>query len=221
MALPALYAEETYLDKEWYTEDEYFAIEDRSSDRWEFLPDGPPSPNSPRLGRIRAMSGGTLDHGVIAGNLLTALNIALRGAGIRTCRVFGSDVKIHAADGRNTFPDVSVICGRPSLHRGRRDIFANPIFVAEVLSPSTEAYDRSAKRESYQGIPSLQHYLLLAADRARVELYTRQESGWRFEVWEGGAALLSLPALDVALTLADLYEGVEFEPIIQFQMTEE
>ena len=89
MAFSALYAEEPLSDKNWHTEDEYFALEDRSPDRWEFLPDGPLNPDWLRLGRIRAMSGGTLDHAVISGNLVTALNIALHGAGIRTCRVFG------------------------------------------------------------------------------------------------------------------------------------
>lgn len=211
MALPALYAEEPLLDKDWYTEDEYFALEDRSPDRWEFLPEGPLNPDGLRLGRIHAMSGGTLDHGGIGGNLVTELNIALRGAGIQTCRVFGSDVKIHPPEGRNTYPDVSVVCGKPSLYRGRNDIFTNPIFVAEVLSPSTESYDRNKKRLAYQTIPTLQHYLLITADRAQAELYTREEADWRFETYEGWEAIITLPALGVTLALADLYAQVEFE----------
>ena len=211
MALPALCAEEPLLDKDWYTEDEYFALEDRSPDRWEFLPDGLPARDGTRLGRIRAMSGGTLDHGSVGGNLVTALNVALRAAGVRTCRVFGSDAKVHPLEGRNTYPDVSVVCGRPDFYRKRRDIFTNPIFVAEVLSPSTEAYDRNEKRESYQTIPTLQHYLLLAADRARVEVYTREEEGWHYDVREGSEAELPLPALGLILALADLYALVDFK----------
>ena len=213
MALPALYAEEPLLDKDWYTEDEYFALEDRSPNRWEFLPEGPFNPEGTRLGRIRAMSGGTLDHGGIGGNLVTALNVALRGAGIQTCRVFGSDVKVHPPEGRNTYPDVSVVCGKPNLHRGRNDIFTNPIFVAEVLSPSTESYDRNKKRLAYQTIPTLQHYLLITADRARVELYTREASGWHFEAHDGLEAEIALPALGVTLALTDLYERIDFEQI--------
>ncbi len=211
MALPALYAEESLLDKDWYTEDEYFALDERSNDRWEFLPAGPPNVDGSRLGRIRAMSGGTLDHSAIAGNLVTALNNALRGAGIRTCRVFGSDVKIHLLEGHNTYPDMSVVCGRPDLYWKRRDIFTNPIFIAEVLSPSTEAHDRNKKWASYQTIPTLQHYLLVTTDRARVELYTREGGGWRLEVWEGLEAELPLPALGVTLAVADLYALVDFE----------
>ena len=211
MALPVLYAKEPLLNKDWYTEDEYFAFEERSQERWEFLPDGPLSLDGSHLGRIRAMSGGTLDHGGIGGNLVTALNVALRGAGIRTCRVFGSDVRVHPPEGRNTYPDVSVLCGQPDLYRGRNDIFTNPIFVAEVLSPSTEAYDRNKKRLAYQTIPTLQHYLLITADRARVELYTREVSGWHMEAYEGLETILPLSALGVTLALADLYAQVNFE----------
>ncbi len=211
MALPALYAQDPVLDKDWYTEDEYFALEDRSPERWEFLPDGPPNPNGPPLGRIRAMSGGTYEHGMIGGNLVTALNNAFHGAGIQTCRAFGSDIKIHPAEGRNTYPDVGVVCGKPDRYLGRRDILTNPILIAEVLSPSTEGYDRNSKKASYQTIPTLQHYLLIAADRAYLEIYTREEAGWLFEAWEGMDAQIPLSALGITLTLADLYIQVEFE----------
>lgn len=130
------------------------------------------------------MSGGTINHGAIGMNLGRALGDASRGAGIQTCGTFGCDVKIHTGDGRNTYPDVSVICGKPELYLARRDILTNPIVVAEVLSPSTEAYDRSDKWVSYQSIPTPQHYLLLAADRVRVEVYMREAVGWHFEAWE-------------------------------------
>lgn len=208
MALPALFAPNLLVDKDWHTEDEYFALEDQSQARWEFVPDGAPGP---RLGRIRAMSGGTVDHSGIASNLITALHMALRDAGNQMCRVFNSDLKVHTAEGRNTFPDVSVLCGAPSFYLARRDIVTNPILIAEVLSPSTEADDRAEKRLSYQTIPALQHYLLLAADQTRVELYTREASGWHFEAWEDGNAQIPLPALGIALALSDLYALVEFE----------
>jgi Uma2 family endonuclease len=195
MAISSLYAEEHILDKDWYTEDEYFALEDRSQERWEFLPDGLLNPDGVRLGRIRAMSGGTLDHSGIGGNLITALNVALRAA----------------SDGRNTYPDASVVCGRPVLYRVRRDIVTNLLLVAEVLSPSTEACDRGKKRGSYQTIPTLQHYLLIATDKARVELYTRAEGGWRLELLEGLEASFALTALGLSVALADLYSQIEFE----------
>ena len=210
MALPAVYPEDVFLDKECYTEEEYFSLEERSQARWEFLPEASARSGGLRMGRIRAMSGGTINHGAIGMNLGNALSNALRGAGNQICRAFGSDVKIHTADGRNTFPDVSVVCGKPDLYWARRDILTNPIVVAEVLSPSTEAYDRSDKWASYQSIPTLQHYLLLAADRVRVEMYTREAAGWHFEVWEDLTAQIPLSGLGVILAVADLYALVDF-----------
>lgn len=216
MALPQRYEEASQTplsDKGRYTEDEYFALEDRSPDRWEFLPTDAPGLPGPRVGIIRAMSGGTPDHSGIGANLIIALGNALRGKGNRMCRVFNSDLKVHNADGRNTYPDVSVVCGALTFHRRRRDIVTNPILVAEVLSPSTQADDRGDKWDSYQTIPTLQHYLLIAADRSRVALCTRAEAGWRFGIIspESADTEIALPALGVSLALADLYDLVEFE----------
>jgi len=202
---------DTFFDKDLYTEAEYFHLEDASQSRWEFLPEGLPRPKGRRLGRICAMTGGTVDHGGIAMNLGVALNNAFRAAGIQTCRVFGSDVKIHSAEGRNTYPDVSALCGKPSYYGGRRDIITNPILIGEVLSPSTEAYDRSEKWTGYQTIATLQHYLLLSADRMRVELYTREDQGWHFVSFEGEDAHMPLSKLGVTLALSDLYAHVEFD----------
>lgn len=201
-----------FLDKDDYTEDEYRAWEECAPGRWEWVPSGAFDAQGRVLGQIVAMSGGTLEHAEIAGNLLTALKNALRGAGVQMCRVFGSDLKVRARDGRNTYPDVSVICGKPSFHGGRRDLVTNPILVAEVLSPSTEAKDRSVKWASYQTIPTLQCYLLIVPDAVRVEAYAREESGWHFEAYSGLDAQLSLPALGVTVTLADIYAQVELLP---------
>ncbi len=216
MALPQRYdelAEVPFLDKGRYTEDEYFALEDRSPDRWEFIPTDSPGLSGPCLGMIRAMSGGMPDHAGIMANLITALTLALRGAGNRTCRVFTSELKVHNADGRNTYPDVSVVCGKLNFHRARRDIITNPTLVAEVLSPYTQADDRGNKRISYQSIPTLQHYLILSADALRVEVYTREAQGWRLETFTADAAEDQIPlhGLGVTLALSDLYLLVEFE----------
>jgi len=211
MALPALYANDPILDKDRYDEDEYFTLEESSRARWEFLPDGPAPFQGSRLGRIRAMSVGTLDHGAIAMNFGRALGNALSSAGVQACRTFGSDVKVHATDGRNTFPDISVVCGKPEMYRNRRDTVTNPVLIAEVLSPPTESDDRGDKWASYQSIPSLRHYLLLAADRVRIELCTREESGWHFETWETLDSEIPLRALGITVTAADLYAMVDFE----------
>lgn len=211
MALPALYADETPVDKDRYTEAEYFALEDGSLDRWEFLPDGSPNPNGPRLGRVRAMSGGSPKHSALGMRLGRRLGNALEEAGKQTCEVYGSDLKVRTADERITFPDVSVVCGALNFYPGRRDTVTNPLLVAEVLSPSTENDDRNEKRVSYQTLVTLQHYLLMTADRARVEVHTREQGVWRVETYTGREDVIPLPALGVTLALADLYKPVDFE----------
>ena len=134
---------EKYLpcaEKTIYTEDEYFEFERRSFGRWEYVG-----------GEIRAMSGGTANHSTIAVNIAAALLAALLFKG---CRVFGSDMRVHTGDGVNTFPDVSVVCGPLLFHRNRTDTLANPLLLVEVLSDSTEPYDRGEKFRHYRTIPT-------------------------------------------------------------------
>ena len=126
MALPRAYVE----PKRW-TEDEYFEFERRSLGRWEYV-----------NGVIRAMSGGTDDHNTVVGNTGRSLGNGLTRRG---CRVYVADMKVHTADGINTFPDISVVCGPRQYYRGRTDIITNPILVVEVLSRSTQEYDRNEK----------------------------------------------------------------------------
>lgn len=146
------------------TEDEYFEVERRSRGRWEYVG-----------GEIRAMAGGTADHSAIGMNIGRALGNALVPRG---CRVLGADMKVHTGDGVNTFPDVSVVCGPLTFHRGKTDLLINPLLIVEVLSPSTEEYDRSEKFEHYQTIPTLNDYLLVEPEAARVVLYSRRGGGW-------------------------------------------
>jgi Uma2 family endonuclease len=176
MALPAMNVDFLF-EKDLYTEEEYFALEDSSRLRWEFVPKAMLDTRGERLGFIRAMSGGTSDHSALSLNLGAELVTALRMADRRGCRPFNSDLKVHCPDGRNTYPDVSVVCGPPEYYLGRRDIILNSVLVAEVLSPGTESDDRGDKWKSYQGISGLQYYLLLPPDQIRVELYSRNEAG--------------------------------------------
>jgi len=205
MALPAQNLEYSLLQKDEHTEEEYFAWEDFSPDRWEWIPEGILNDEGRRLGVIRAMSGGTVDHGGTQANIIRALGNALRASGRRRCRVFTSDVKVHCPNGRNTYPDASVVCGPPQLYGGRNDIVLNPTLLVEVLSPSTEGDDRGAKWQSYQRIPTLQHYLLVSPDGPRVEVYSRENSGWHFAASEGLDAEIPLPALGVTLPLSEIY----------------
>lgn len=188
---------EQYIEKEHYTEAEYFEIESRSFGRWEYV-----------NGKIRQMSGGTTDHGDISSNLVRILGNALVPRG---CHVYGSDVKIHTRDGINTFPDISVVCEPNRYYLGKKDIILNPLLIAEVLSPSTESYDRGGKFAHYQTIETLADYLLVEQDQARVTLYTRRADFWEMRVATRLNGSVFLPSVDVTLSLTDVYALVEFD----------
>jgi len=210
VALPAYELEESFLEKDVHSEQAYFTWEDRSPHRWEFLPTETPGEPGERLGIIRAMSGGTAAHSAIAANLITSLNNEFRRQTPGNCRPFGSDLKVHCPDGRNTYPDVTVVCGPLQFYRDRRDIVLNPVLIAEVLSPSTAQDDEGSKRRSYQTITTLQYYMLIAADEVRVEMYAREEgSEWRYELWKAPSSLVALPTLGIEVPLADLYIQVD------------
>ena len=187
-----------YIEPALYTEDEYFEFERASSGRWEFV-----------NGEIRAMSGGTADHSMIAMNIGATLRAALLPRG---CRVFGSDMKVHTNDRINTFPDISVVCGPLGFHRGWKDIITNPILIVEVLSDSTAPYDLGDKFRHYQTISTLTDYLLVAQDEARVLLYTRRDDYWEFRDITGLDSTVHLPSIRTTLALADIYALIELTP---------
>ena len=182
-------------EKNVYTEDEYLEFERTSVGRWEYVG-----------GEIRAMSGGSADHSTIAMNIGATLRAAVSFQG---CRVFGSDMKVHTNRNTNTFPDISVVCGPLVFHRGRKDILTNPILVVEVLSDSTEAYDRGEKFLHYQTIPSLTNYLLVSQDEARVLLYTRAGDLWQPREVTERAGEIYLPSVEMTLALSDVYALID------------
>jgi len=196
---------------EHYTEDDYFAWEEHSPVRWEFCPARRTDSASQPLGVIRAMPGAEAEHSAFTVGVLAMLMNALAEAGERDCRVFNCLLRFHTPDGRNTYPDISIVRGKASYYRGRDDILTNPILLGEVLSSGTESYDRGNKWASYQTISTLRYFLLLATDRVRVKVYTREEAGWHYDVREGLEAVVALPALGVTLALADLYSQLDFE----------
>lgn len=182
-------------EKKVYTEDEYLEFERTSTGHWEYV-----------NGEIRAMSGGSADHSAIAMNIGRALGNALVPKG---CRVFGADMKVHTHNANNTFPDVSVVCGPLTFHRGRKDIITNPLLIVEVLSSSTEAYDRGEKFLHYQTLPSLTDYLLVSQDDARVQLFTREGDRWQPQEVTGRAGEIYLPSVEMTLALSDVYALIE------------
>ena len=159
MARSALVTRATYA--------EYLALEARGKDKHEFL-----------CGEIFAMAGGTPEHGAVAMAVGSELRVSLRG---RPCRVYSSDVRVRVQDtGLTTYPDVSVVCGQLETAPGDPDAITNPVLLVEVLSESTEAYDRGAKAAHYRRIPSLREYLLVDPRERVAEVQRRNEQG----VWE-------------------------------------
>jgi Uma2 family endonuclease len=154
-----------------------------------------------------AMAGGTAKHNAIAGNLIIALGVRLRGK----CLVFPSDQRVHVeATGLFTYPDVTVVCGAPKFHPNGRDTLLNPRVLVEVLSSSTEAYDRGAKFAHYQSIASLEEYVLVTQASKRVEHYRRLETGqWLLSVSEGDDGVLVLSGLGCEIPVAEIYTGTE------------
>jgi len=186
--------------KRRYTLDEYLALERGSEARLEFWD-----------GEVFVMSGGTLGHERILRNAYDSLVAESGGTG---CEVFGSNMQIKVpAAPPYRYADGSVVCGKVEVERfNGNDLLLNPILVYEVLSPSTEAYDRGDKFTHYKSVASLREYLLIAQHRPHVTHYVKQEDGsWSYTELNGLDGSVHLPSLGVTLKLSDIYRNVEFE----------
>ena len=152
------------------------------------------------------MAGGTHEHNLTAGNVVTQLNLALRS---KPCIVYPSDMKVRAEGASDYhYPDASVVCGEPRFEDEARDVVLNSKLVVEVLSDSTERYDRGDKFARYQQIASLTDYLLLSSKQARVEHFAREEDGsWRLRAY-GSGQRVPLPSLGVELEVDEMYRKV-------------
>jgi len=180
------------------TPEEYLEIERRAERKSEYF-----------QGEMFAMAGTSLEHAEIIINLGRELGQRLKG---RQCHVYSTDVRLRVApNGLYTYPDVMVICGDPQLADGRRDTVVNPVLIVEVLSESTEAYDRGKKFDQYSTLPSLREYLLVAQDAPRIEQWSRQpDDNWlRFET-SGRDSSLQLASSDCVLPLAEVYDKIEW-----------
>lgn len=158
-------------------------------------------------GVVYAMSGASERHNLITLNTAADLLFQLRG---RPCRVYSNDMKVRLPDSRKFFyPDVIVVCGQPQFHDERTDILLNPILIIEVLSGSTEAFDRGGKFQAYQRLESLQEYILISQDKPMVEQYVRQsEATWKYTAAIGLESILSLPSIECTLNLSAVYDKV-------------
>jgi Uma2 family endonuclease len=157
-------------------------------------------------GRVYAMTGASREHNVITINVLASLHAQLCG---RPCETYPSDMRVKVSEtGMYTYPDVVVACGEPAFEDASVDTLLNPTAIVEVVSPSTEAYDRGEKFAHYRRLASLREYVLVAQDRVRVEHYVRRGEQWLLTELAGLDATLPLESLGCALALADVYERV-------------
>jgi Uma2 family endonuclease len=159
-------------------------------------------------GEMFAMAGASFAHVTIVANLLVELGSNLKQ---KPCRVYPNDLRLAiGAAGLYTYPDVMVICGKPVFADAHLDTVTNPVLVIEVLSPSTEGYDRGRKFESYRAIPSLMEYLTVSQHSVHIEIHTRQaDSTWLLrDVRDSGP--VKLQSIGIELQLSDIYEEVEF-----------
>lgn len=181
-----------------YTPEEYLELEIASETRNEY-----------RNGEIIEMTGGTPDHNDIAGNLYILLKLALKGKAYRTFyvdqRLLIPEVRVY------TYPDVMVLPKPIELQTGRKDTVINPCFIGEVLSKSTQNYDRSEKFAAYRTIPTFQEYLLIDQYRIHVEHYVRTAvNQWLFSEYDDPNINLTLNMFELPILIADLYENIDF-----------
>ena len=186
------------VETKTYTAQEYLELEINSQDRHEFI-----------NGEIVLRAGGTPDHNEITSILNAILRVGLKG---KPYSIFASDQRLWVPQLNNyTYPDVMVVAKPIELQSGRTDTITNPLLIAEVLSKGTKAYDRDEKFAAYRSIPSFQEYLLIDQYRLRVEQYSKTEANkWIFSEYGCMGDRLSLTSVAVEISLADLYENIEF-----------
>jgi Uma2 family endonuclease len=161
-------------------------------------------------GAVYAMSGASWIHGALVQNLSWLLQTALRG---RNCSVRTTDTRVHASGKLYTYPDVVVVCGEPKFLDNRTDTIMNPVLIIEVLSQSTEAYDRGAKATQYRRMESLQELVFVAQIEPRIEIYRkRSENEWVLSESAGLESTCRFESIDCELPLSGIYDRVTFTP---------
>jgi Uma2 family endonuclease len=193
--------------KTMFTVDEYLAFDRAAEGRYEYLD-----------GQLYAMAGESGEHGDASANIIIALGSQLKGS---PCRVRVKDTKVRSGPtlkagettrGLFSYPDIVVICGEPEYLDSHKDVVLNPTAIVEVLSPSTEAFDRGEKFTRYQTWnPTLQDYLLVSQDKPQIEHFARQADGsWSYHLHAGLEVSVLIPSINCTLKLADVYDRVRF-----------
>ncbi len=179
-----------------YSFEEYIEMEAAREERLEY-----------HFGEIFALAGSTKRHYRIAKRTIDLLEAQLVS---KPCEVFGSDIKLELVErGKYVYPDITMTCEPSDLSDDLQMIINRPALIVEVLSDSTEAYDRNDKFKSYIKIPSLKHYVLISQYQYQVECYSRQSHDfWHYRSFTKGDAVIDFPDLDCKLNLDNIYEGI-------------
>ncbi len=185
-------------EKKTYTPEEYLALEEKAEEKHEYI-----------NGEIIPMAGGTINHNQIAGNIYANLKFLLKG---QKYRIFIGDVRLWIPrNNQYTYPDVMVISGEPIFHKGNTTI-TNPLLVMEVLSQSTQDYDRGTKFTYYRSIPELQEYILIDQYSCKIEHFSKNNQGqWLLKEYETQEETIFLECLNLQLNISDIYEQVKFD----------
>jgi Uma2 family endonuclease len=186
------------IQKSYLTAEEYLALERQADTKSEYLD-----------GEMVAMTGGTSRHSLVTLNVGGELRQQLKQ---RPCLVYSGDLRVRiSGTGDYVYPDITVVCSEPLFEDGQRDILLNPTLIVEVLSPSTESYDRGKKFELYQTLESLKEYVLVAQDRPRVEHFLRQDGHvWLYKDVSGIGSSVSFASIGCQVPLSEIYDKVAF-----------
>ncbi|MFN8443144.1 MAG: Uma2 family endonuclease [Caldilineaceae bacterium] len=177
--------------------EEYLQQEEISTDRHEYF-----------KGEVFLMAGGSHNHEMICGGILSLLRQQARR---KKCTAYGSNMKIQVkSSGLFTYPDAMLVCGKIEFAAERKDVITNPLLIVEVLSSSTQSYDRGDKFALYRGLPSFAHYLLIHQDEPLIEYHQKTRQGWLLTETAGIDATLNLETIELSLPLRELYEGVDW-----------
>lgn len=182
-----------------YTSEEYLLIEETAIEKHEYY-----------QGEIFAMSGGSINHNTISGNVFGEVRQFLKG---KSCRIFNSDQKVRIeANTLFTYPDLSIVCGPIEFWNNRNDTILNPSVIIEVLSPSTSGYDHGQKFKLYRDIPSLKEYILIASTEVMVERYLKQsEHFWNYRETKRMENEFLVETIGFSCPITEIYRDVAFE----------
>ncbi len=201
MTAQTIPTQEPLQEKRHYTPEDYLRLEEKADYKSDYDD-----------GIITPMTGGTTDHNQIAGNCYIALSLGLKR---QNFRVFFGDVRLWIPKVRSfKYPDVMVVAGEPTYHDDRRDTVINPQVVIEVLSDSTEAYDRNEKFKLYQTIPAFQEYILINQSNVEIDRFFKTgNKRWSLYEYDREDAELMLNSFELLIPILDIYDNVNFDQL--------